>query len=547
MAKDEKVKSKGVFKKALLIYSGVLVLLTAVGLGVLWAFLSSYQQSLPETVASSFVKKTDEEHWKSLLSSALYGSPFSDVSAEVDSVYNAYVRDNKLTVRRSTLESKNGVEVFKVKSGDTVLFSLSFTESGSGSFGMKRWKNCGQQVSEAFLEEINPEKQIIIPLGAKVTVDGVYADIKGETVKSPNASVFEKSGDFVKYAFRLPFGETDVQVTFEENALDYNSLQDGCLFYDLTGDRITQTVSVPEGAEVYVNDVRLTTEFISKKGADYPFLNPLELALENAPKSTEYTVSGLYNKPVFRVVYDGTELECTKDEKGKLLYAFVDAGVDYTVSVPVDASVVVNGVDISGKAEYISQSGVGYPEVDAYAAELENPVQCVVYSLKGMFFSPRIKVTDKWEGKELTLKQLSAESFVCNATPDPSLVESYKSVAENFTVAMMEYMFFGRDKLNQTFANALSYTRKDSQAYNSIRDSYSGMYWRREYVITYNSLYADSFVAYADNAFMCEVHYDVVGNAVNVNRTDYAKGVYRLLYVRQNGRWELVEFAILSE
>lgn len=547
MDKIAKVKTKGVFKKALLIYVGVLVLLIAVGLGVLWAFLSSYQQGLPITEANRFVEKATEEHWKKLLTDSLYGSPFSNSVSDVDGAYDTYIKDKKLTVRRSTLESKDGVEVFKVKSGDVELCSLRLIEKGNGSFGMKRWKTEEEQISALFLAEINPEKTLIVPKGAKITFDGAYADIKGETVKSPNASVFEKTGDFVKHTFRLPFGKNAVQVVLDDKALTAEETQSGYLFYDIAGDRITQTVSVPEGAEVYVNDVRLTTEFISQKGADYPFLNPLELSLENAPKSTEYTVSGLYNKPAIRVIYGGEELEYVKDERGKLLYAFSETGVDYTVSVPLDATVTVNGIDISGKDEYISEKDVAYPEMDFYADELKNPVKCVVYSLKGMFFSPQIKVTDKSEGKELSLKQLSAESFVCNAVPSSALAEFYSSLAEEFTVSMMEYMFFGRDKLNETYAKAISHTRKDSKAYNSVRDSYSGMYWRREYVITYNSMYVDNFVSYGDNAFMCDVHYDVTGKAVTVNRTDYAKGIYRLLYIEQNGVWELVEFVLLSE
>lgn len=536
-----------VFKKGVYIYLGVLAVLIAVLLAILWAFLSSYQQSLPETVANEILGGMDEEEWKTILAQGVYGSPFSKKEEDVNFAYNTFIKDKELKLRRNVLESTDSKQIFKIVSEGMELCSISLSQTDSGAFGMARWATEDETLAESFLEQVNPQTLLYLPKDGSFTVNGVSASLEGEACANPLSTPFEKKDEtlFVKYAFRSPCGGGEIKASLNGKELKAVKNDGGAVVCDLNGDRIEQTVTVPKGAEVYVNDIRLTTEYISEKDVAYPFLNPLEKELENAPKSTVYKISGLYNTPELRVVYDGEELE-SEEREGKALYRFKNSGMDYTLQLPKNAIVTVNGIDISGKDEYISSKGVEYFDVRAYKEELVNPSVCNVYTLKGMLFVPEILVKDS-AGKEYSLTQSSAGEYSCKELPKETLIEEYTVLANSFTVDMMEYMFYGREMLAETFSKVLSHTRKNSQAYNSIYDSYAGMYWRRTHTITYNHLSFDGFVRLADNAFSCDVHYDVTGNAVTVNRVDYAKGVYHLLFIKTNGNWEIVELALLDE
>ena len=537
------------FKKGMLIYIGVLVLLLLVSQIVLWSFLSSYQESLPETTAREYLDSVDEETWKKLLTESIYGSPFSDKTTDVVNAYNTLIKDKSLKIRRSSVDSKEECQVFKIYGDDVELCKITLTPRGNGSFGMARWGMEKKELSSGLLERVNPELTVFLPSGAGFEVNDKYAELEGELTQSPYITPFEKEGEsFVKYTFRAPCDKTNVRAKSDGKELKLAENDGNTYIFDAIGGRIDQSITVPEGAEVYVNDIRLTTEYISDKGVDYPFLNPLEINRDNVPKSTVYTVKGLYNKPTVKVVYNGEELTATEKGKDNLAYAFNEKGTDYSLEVPSGAAVKVNGVDISGKDEYIKAKDLPYADVLDYEAELVNPVRSVVYSFKGMLFAPDIEVTNTESGESYTVVQLTKNEYGCKNEPvSEELLPEYEKLAEDFTVAMMEYMFYGREMLAETFARALSLTRKDSEANRFIRDSYSGVYWRREHNITYNSLYVDNYKVYADNAFKCDVHYDVTGNAVSVNRVDYAKGIYRLLFIKNNDGWEVVGFALIDE
>ena len=537
---NEYNKKTNLFKKGMYIYLAILAVLVIAGLSVLWAFLSSYQESLPETAANRFADMSEEE-WKTLLGEGIYGSPFSNREADVDTAYK------ELKIKRSVRDSNDDLQIFKIMSDKTELCIISLAKTKGGSFGMTRWLKSKEELAQSFLEDINPQTELFVPKNSTFTVNGTSAKIEGKPSESPFSTVFEKADDkgFVKYTFRAPCGGKEVKAFLNGAELACTIGDNGAYLYDLAGERIKQVLTVPKGSEVYVNNIRLTTEYISEKDVAYPFLNHLEKELPDAPKSTVYTVKGLYNKPTLGVVYNGEELE-GEDKGENRLYRFKAGGMDYTVNLPQNTKITVNGVDISGNAEYISALDVEYSEVNSYKEELVNPLKCTVYTLKGMMFIPEIIVKDS-NGTDLELVQNSAGSYSCKTSLTKELVDEYTKQAMDFTSDMMEYMFYGRDMLAETFPKALSHTRSGSQAYNSIHDSYSGMYWRRTHTITYNDLYVDGFTQFAENAFVCDVHYDVTGNAVNANRVDYAKGVYHLLFIKSNNVWEIVELALLDE
>ena len=166
------------------------------------------------------------------------------------------------------------------------------------------------------------------------------------------------------------------------------------------------------------------------------------------------------------------------------------------------------------------------------------------YRVDGLFFKPEIAVTDSF-GSPCELTRTADDEYCCNAAPSPELIGEYDRFTGDFAVAMVEYSMEGRDYVSENFSQVLSYTGYESNAYNVISDSFSAMYWQMNHTLTYNDLYTDNYISYADNAFTCDIHFDVVGERISFpGRFDYSTGIYKVLCIETNGNLEIMELSI---
>lgn len=538
------------YKKGLVIYISLLFVVFAASQILLWCFLSSYQKGQCDYFAGNYVDRLGEDDWRKLLSDGLYGSELCPKEKDVDGAYSAYFAGSGLSCRRSPSESKNDVNVFKITKDGTPLCTLTVEKSGSGAFNMPRWKVTAIKLDESFLEAVNPKTTLYTPGGSRVTFNG--EEIKSDKFKdceSPFATEFEqnRASGFLCFEYRAPFGEYELSSTLNGKALTMYDMGNGRIGFDFDGaEKRTVVITAPSGSEVYLNSVRLSTQYITGKNLKYPFLNPLEENAEGIPSATEYTVGGLYEAPDVKVLYGGEELVRRDDGGDKYVYPFNTGVSDYTLSLPEDAIVYVNGICISDSDEYVTEKGIEYAEVGEYKNELINPRVCRVYSLKGLFFKPTFEVKDS-EGNKYELINYEKNSYRCDLAPKAESIPQFEELALGFAKAMMEYTFIGRDALNDNFKKVLELTRVKSKAYDAVSGSYSGMYWRRDHTIEYNSLRVDNYVSYAENAFRCDVHYDVTGKRVDNGREERVVGIYRLLYINAGDGWKVVELNLLNE
>lgn len=545
-----RIKSLSTYQKGIIIYSFVLILIILSCITVVWTFLASYQKGQSETCANAYVNSISEEKWKELITQKIHGSEFRNKRDDVEIAYELYVSGKNFNCRRSPTESKGDNNVYKVSVDGVTICSLDVIKDGKGVFNMPRWAVKNFSISDEFADAINPETTVYIPNGAELCVNGT--EVKADSFEvciSPFATELEHEIEksFLSFTFRAPCGDYRVEAAKDGTTLSKTELKDGIIGFDTADDKLSITVTAPSGSEVYVNNVRLNTGYIAEKNVKYPFLNPLEASLSDIPTSTLYKVEGLYNSPDVKALFNGEELiRAEVDDNNTYMYPFTESGSDYSLCVPVGAEVLVNGVDVTNNEQYVTEENVEYEEVSAYKEELVNPLTCVTYIFKGMFYEPEFEVSDS-EGNTCNIVNEQKYSYRCDVAPDISEVDSYKEMAEHFGVTMMEYMFYGRSYLNTGFNNVLSQTRRGSNAYKYVYGSYAGMYWRASHTIEYNKLYADNFIRYADNAFRCDIHYDVVGTRVTADRKEYASGIYRVIYVDNGKGWEIVELSLLNE
>lgn len=531
----------GAFKKGLIIYSAALLVLCIAALVTLWAFLDSFQKSKSDYTAEQFVDSLSKNDWLDYLSSSIYISEYESKDTALQCAYERLVDGKELHCAKNAAESNNDTNVYYITNGEQRIAALKLCKTGSGAFGFDRWGNEKLISLGDAADRFNPYVSVTLPEGAVLTVNGVKAVFTAEN--TTDCKVDGTTDAFVRYSFRKPWGEYELSASYLGTALSCteNSL------YTLPEEMLTvYRISVPAGAEVYFDTLRLSTEYITESQTAYPFISPLDCANPNAPKSTLYTVTSALSDCEVTAVYDDKTLELTRSEDGTLLFALPYETLTYAVTVPADVTVTVNGTDVSGNTDYIQSDSALYPAVEKYADILSLPKLLVRYEFSGLLFVPEIKVTDI-DGNDCVLEAVSATEFSCTAPPAQENISDYDTMAKQFCAAMMDYMFLGRDSLNETMNTALGYTKADSLANKAIVDAYWGMYWRYRYSYVYNSLYVDNYIAYADNAFGCDIHYDITATRESNGKVENVVGVYRILYIRTGATWEIVEFSLMSE
>jgi hypothetical protein len=146
----------------------------------------------------------------------------------------------------------------------------------------------------------------------------------------------------------------------------------------------TYTVSAPVDADVRINGVKVSSEYITNNNYLFFIGSVWETEVPDIARCVLYTVNGLYGPPTVTATLDGEELEVYVDEDGTSYHVKYPSKwvKDYTVSVPSGASVHVNGV----LATKIHSNGKGN---DTIFDSGEN-AKTDVYLIEGLFEKPTV-------------------------------------------------------------------------------------------------------------------------------------------------------------
>lgn len=536
-------KKKSSFKKGILIYSAVLLVLCVAALTVLWIFLDSYQKSDAESAAETAVKELSEDQWKDYFETAFFISDFENKEHALNVIYDRFVKDKGFVCTRRAAECTDVQEVYAVSNGEMVFCKLVLNKSGSGAFGFKRWRYEKLAPSGRDLSMINGSITVLMPKEGTLYVNGMLADLKSA---EESACPFDVPGEaeptYCLFSFKKPWTEFELNAEYKGLALSLADFEGYDYTYAVPDElRYDCTVIVPAGTELYLDGERLTLDQIIENGAKYPYISPLEEKLENAHKATVYRVEGLYREPALKAIYNGTVLE-GESVGEEYIYPLPFETHEYKMLAPCDAKVYVNGVLLG--EEYVTLTDIVYEKVEKYKDLLVNPKTICEYTVKGLLYTPEIEVFDCF-GEPCALESTGNNSLSCSAAPNPQLAEEYNSFTHSFAVAMIEYSMESPELISENMAEALSFTKENSDAYNVIKDAYMAVYWQKAHTLTYNSLYTDNYISYGDNAFSCDIHYDVTGVRTETpSRIDRTAGVYSVLCIEIDGRLKIVDLVL---
>ena len=215
--KGSKKKGAG-FKKFLIVYSAiwvVLIILTAI---ILSSFLKSYEKGLASTVAAEVA-----EEFKSTSKLEAYLEKNSKLVQAGETVlgyedsYMSYIDGKEITYVQDNSNSTTETTVYKVLADGSPVALLYMTKTGSGGFGLKTWELSAIDTSVAFTDITT--YSILVPEGSTVAVNGTTLE-ESSITGTGIPSVLEGTVDFLSdppefttYEFKLVSGTPEITGT----------------------------------------------------------------------------------------------------------------------------------------------------------------------------------------------------------------------------------------------------------------------------------------------------------------------------------------------
>ncbi len=149
------------------------------------------------------------------------------------------------------------------------------------------------------------------------------------------------------------------------------------------------TLEVPTGASVTVNGIAPGTEATER--VPYHALSEFEADLSDEIACDRYTLGTFFSDPAITVVWEGQTLSADSLQGSVLRYSYPSSRTTaVSLTVPYGSVVKINNILLSG--QYQTASGVPYPFLTRFEADLPDAPTAVVYQVAGLFQKPTVEV-----------------------------------------------------------------------------------------------------------------------------------------------------------
>ena len=149
------------------------------------------------------------------------------------------------------------------------------------------------------------------------------------------------------------------------------------------------TLEVPKGATVTVNG--RAPEISKAETVSYHALSEFETALAEEFACDRYSLGVFFSDPSISVILDDRTLAADSLDGSVLRYAYPSSYTTaLSLTVPYGSTVKLNGIPLSG--QYQVESGIPYPFLTRFEADLPDAATAVVYQVAGLFRKPAVEV-----------------------------------------------------------------------------------------------------------------------------------------------------------
>ncbi len=213
--RKEKKRSSG-FKKFLLIYAAVLLVILVVGSIIFGSFLRNLEKSQPSNIASEVVENFAPNKVTAFLkdhsdSINCFGEP-DDLIAEFASSIEGAEKLSYIENKDYRADSPS----YNITADGKTVAKLTLEKNGSGSFGLSKWKIANLNITD-YMETQTFE--FLAPKGVMITINGVELDEKyatGEESIPENlkiASKYVEIPSFITYKVAGIAGDPEIKAT----------------------------------------------------------------------------------------------------------------------------------------------------------------------------------------------------------------------------------------------------------------------------------------------------------------------------------------------
>ncbi len=355
----KKPRPKSRFLQFLLIWLAVLLVIGAVTCFMLYRYAAVYEQTRPEKPMEQLMESMSKDDWldKAAPTASSYLTEFEDADALFRQYYNASLRDQDLSFRKSLSQSDETLSTFVVMARNTSLYNVVFrarTDKNPG-FGMHYWELESISVCDftAHLDSVRVE--IEAPAGQTVTLNGVPVSDAYYTGDVPCPEMTELEGRFEtvpvfrQYSVEAMYGNVTAADEKGNELVPEFDTSLSRIRYRVSPERYSLVVAAPEDVTVRICGADLLPQDVTSRSPGI-FEGFGAYTLGNEWNTLEYNVSGLYTKPVVEAFdRNGAKLSPIVTDNGKFLFyhandpalqesvtpdvqAYFDAYMDYSMN-----------------------------------------------------------------------------------------------------------------------------------------------------------------------------------------------------------------------
>ena len=208
--------------------------------------------------------------------------------------------------------------------------------------------------------------------------------------------------------------------------------------------------------------------------------------------------------------------------------------LDYTITVPYDAVVVIDGKTLDETD--IKDARVEYGIFDDVKSYMKTVPYKVTYAFAGTDATPEISVKSA-DGTELPAVR-DGSHFFCSPPASSALETEHTKKVIAFAKDYIYYVSQGHNNYKENCKKVLGHIIPGSVAAQTIDGSTYAVEWNNTFQISsYDTLEAKNFIRYADNCFYTELVYDVT--MTRAGRVQNQSGTICLFYIEQAGEWKI--------
>lgn len=532
-----KKKKLDAFWRSYIILCVVLVFIVVALTLFFYDFIKAFETGRPEYAVKQYVESVTDTEIISAVNEFLDGKlsgyeAENTVSAEVTSAMQKY----ELSYVRAFSDSADEIPAYDVYCGDKLL-SLALAVTDGGKYGFDNYAVVGVSVADEWINARKNTVSMIAPSEAELTLNGksVGADkLVGDFIPE-TVSEFE-SGSFKLNMYEIAdvFGEISAYATLDGEKLPLDNPSKGV--YSSVYDAVDSlyTVIAPENAEVMLNGIKLTDEYVT--GVAIP-TDAHFFEADTDVRCRVYCVKGLRLVPTVSATLDGEALACEENGLYDSSFAYPDSYKhSYTASIPAGATLYCNGVKVG--EEYSVGKSDKYPIPDA-AKKYSSPSEYgVKYTVTGLYGEPEF--TAKYEnGTACVGFKSDGVSFFY---PDANEAEK-KKLEENaliFTQLYIKYSYEGTDYTEANYNAVIAHVKNGSEAYKIMKSSFSSMIYNSNFKVDKLEVEMYDTVKYSNDCYGIKVNFDSHGKYYKYEKV--AVGTYTMIWTVENGEWLLVDF-----